>query len=217
MYGLSVGLDHRQDGALRNYITGLSQQGSLPYDRREATELAPQRRRTVFELEEEARANWMAAFEVEQIPTDMFRRGAIVTDIRGPATAKDFTKLLDTVVDELPNGEMRVSHGAIWYAWRVHEQGNTVGGAALYPILDDGSDPMEPLNLRKIRRVVRWVVLDRSELIPWANAGNSTPEFYVLSNVYNRILAGDRVKLKPGEVIHASRLWLHLGRPVGDW
>ncbi len=44
--------------------------------------------------------------------------------------------------------------------------GRLFGGAAIYPVLDDGAEPQEPLDVERVREVYSLLVLDRRQLQP---------------------------------------------------
>ena len=213
----------RRDG-LVNCVTGL---GDPEIDIRQQTQRTWARWPTVWELEQEWCQNWMAHREVSQPAGDTYREGLELTDVQ-PADL-DMSAVpayIQGTVTPEPDGSIQRDKGLLWYAWQLKLQGDKVGGAALFPILDDGLDPREPLDWRRIQRVVGWEVLDRSEITPFQSHGyGAEPEYFVLSDVLttpspnNRRVGGgksidrERAVLRPGDVIHRSRLAFNLGRP----
>ena len=174
------------------------------------------RQRRPWQYEEEVAYDWMAALEVGEIPAAMIRRGAEIRDIRGPVSREVIESVLEGRVFNTLGGTPKLEKGVYHYTHEVIYTGDLGGGAGLYPVLDDGCDPMEPLNLRKVTRVVKWYVFDRDELVAWNSANTAEPEYYVLAWVANAIFSGKRIDIKPGMVIHRSRLWIHGGRPVSQ-
>lgn len=215
----------RADG-LHNCLTGMGvDNGDDSLDTTTQTRRGGTYQRSVYELENEWQQSWMAYREVSQLPYDMFREGFSLVNVEPPTV--DMQAVREAIWGanvQLPDGQMARTRGINWFAWQLREQGDKVGGAALYAVLDDGLDPSEPLDLRRVTRLVGWEVFDRSELNPWAVGYNVEPIYYVLSDVVavastSRSLLPDgtsmpdnRDILQPGDVIHASRLQIHKGR-----
>lgn len=199
----------RLDG-LSNCLTGL---GDPEVDTRLATRRTWSYHPPVTELEQEWMQSWMAYVEVSTIPEAMFRSGFDIINIK-PDTI-DVGSLRSYMEGDLqprPDGTLDLKRSLSYYAWKLREQGDKVGGAVLYPVLDDGLDPREPLDIRRIRRVVGWQVFDRGEITPWGGLRNLRPVYYVMSDVL--AASGDtEYHLQPGDVIHASRVIVHEGRP----
>lgn len=197
----------RLDG-LVNCFTGL---GDPALDTRQNTRRTSSHQRSTWALEQEWGQSWMAFREVSQLPWDMFREGFNLVKVEPPDT--DVAEIMSAVegnLDVKADGQLDRQRGLLYYAWQLREQGDKVGGAVLLPILDDGKDPSQPLDVRSITRVLGWQILDRSEISPWhgSHGLNTEPEYYVLSDVLTAV--GRR--LQPGDVIHRSRLWINPGR-----
>ena len=217
-------MTERQDG-LANCLTNLGiDDGDDTLDTRQRTFRTHTHYRTVYELEAEFDQSWMAATEVEALPAMMFGGGFEVVNIKpdtvDAGAVRSYTL---TDVEAQPDGSIDREPGINWYAWQLREQGDKAGGAALLAILDDGLDPIEPLDHRRIQRVVGWEVFDRSEITPLYSGYNAEPAYYMLSSVLAASRPSSRGPgslpdadaLRPGEVIHASRLWVHVGRTLG--
>ena len=206
--------DIRQDG-LENCLTGL---GEIDRDTRTSTRRTPARQRSVYDLEQEWQQNWMAYREASQLPWDMFREGFTLTGY--VPEDLDIGAIMSAVEGDMAiglGGEIDQSAGLLHYAWQLREQGDKFGGAVLFAIVDDGLDPIEPLDVRRIQRIVGWEVLDRGEITPWwGRAGyNAAPEYYILSDVLAPPASGQAWKpLQAGAVIHASRLMVHRGQTL---
>lgn len=199
--------DWRQDG-LVNCVTGL---GDDELDTSTHTRRTWSYQRSVWDLEQEFIQNWMAAREVSQLPWDMFREGF---DLVGLPEGTDLAAIMSYIEGDFrvrPDGQVEEIEGINSLAHRLRREGDKLGGAVLLPIVDDGLDPIEPLDLRRIRSIKGWVLLDRSEITPWAGyAGvNTRPEYFVLSDVLSSERAGK--DLQPGDIIHRSRLIIHEG------
>lgn len=198
----------RLDG-LSNCLTGI---GDPDVDTRLATRRTWAFQRSVYELEQEWLQSWMAYVEVSTLPEAMFRAGFDVINIK-PDTI-DSASIRSWVEGDLtvmPDGSVSRQRGLGYHAWQLREQGDKFGGALLYPILDDGLDPREPLDVRRIERVVGWEVFDRGEITPWGSSRNLEPQYYVLSDVVSLLESGEHT-LQPGDIIHASRVIVHKGR-----
>lgn len=213
-YPVAVDYLARQDG-LVNDFTGL---GGEELDLRTHTKREPVYQRSVWEYEQEWIACWMARREVSQPAGDCFREGVELVDVK-PDTV-DLSKIKSWIEGDLTpqvDGSINRTRGLLYYAFRTIEQGDKVGGAALYPIMDDGLDPSDPIDWRRIQRIVAWEVLDRSEIVPYHyDTTGAEPDYWILSDVWSRVRRGDRsLALKPGDVIHASRLWIHKGVRLG--
>lgn len=200
----------RLDG-LVNCLTGL---GESPTDTRQATHRTYAWQPTTAELEQEWLQSWTAYREVSQLPWDMFREGFDLVGL--DPDEFDMGEIRSHIEGDLtiqPDGSISDPKGVAYYAWQLREQGDKLGGAALFPILDDGLDPVEPLDLRRVQRVVSWEVFDRDEITPWTGSigVNVEPEYYILSDVM--AVHGDTARvLQPGDVIHRSRLIIHPGQ-----
>ncbi len=203
-------MTERKDG-LANCLTSLGIDDGDTLDTRQRTFRTHTHYRTVYELEAEFDQSWMAATEVEALPAMIFGSGFEVVNIQ-PDTVDSAAvrSYILTDVEAQPDGSIDREPGINWYAWQLREQGDKAGGAALLAILDDGLDPIERLDHRRIQRVVGWEVFDRSEITPLYSGHNAEPAYYMLSSVL-----ASREALRPGEVIHASRLWVHVGRTLG--
>lgn len=195
-----------------NLLTGL---GDEELDHRLHTVRRVDPRRTVQEYEDEWRENAYARREVSQVSGDIFREGVELINVK-PDTI-DLSNLkswLEGDTTPRPDGSIDRTYGLLYYAEKVIETGDKCDGAALFPVLDDGLDPAQPLDWRRIQRVVGWVVFDRSELIPYVHDGMGTePEYWMLADVMSSAIGldGKYRRLRPGQVIHASRLWRHKG------
>ncbi len=196
----------RQDG-LVNLVTGL---GDDELDLRLHTTRSPSYQRSVHEYETEWRDNAYAKREVSQVAGDIFREGLDLVDVKPDSI--DLGQLdswLEGDTTPNPNGSINRTRGLLWYARKTIEQGDKVGGSALMPITDDGMDPVHPLDWRRIQRIRGWVVFDRSEIMPYVTDGMGTePEYWMLSDV---LTSASKGKLRPGQVIHHTRLWRHKG------
>lgn len=206
--------DARQDG-LVNAVTGL---GDDEIDLRLHTHRIPSYQRSVYEYESEWRDNAYAQREVSQVSGDIFREGLDLINVKPEAIDIGALKSwLEGDTTPNPDGSINRTEGLLNYAEKLIEQGDKVGGAALYVIVDDGLDPVHPLDWRRIQRVVAWVVLDRSEIVPYISEGmGMEPEYWMLSDVLStaKVQGGKRQALRPGQVIHHTRLWRHKGIPL---
>lgn len=130
-----------------------------------------------------------------------FQAGCMLTDadFRALYTYED---LAGKIADTFPREEMRLGFGLSGYApdelaeagkyLRKFELpqtvtdariwGNVFGGSAIWPLVDDGLAPEEPLDLSKIRTVLGLRVIDRRWLIPetWYYTGPNAgyPELF---------------------------------------
>lgn len=217
-----------QDG-LSNCLTGLGIDGgdedTLDTRQRTQRTYTNYHFRSVDEFEAEFEQSWMANVEVSTIPYAMFsQRFDIINVEPEDVDMAAVRSYIATDVSAKQDGSLHRDHGINWYAWQLREQGDKVGGAALFAIVDDGLDPVEPLDVRRIQRVRGWEVFDRSEITPWAVGYNVEPEYYVLADVLaaptisrgvgpsGQPLEQQKSTLRPGDVIHKSRLWIHHGR-----
>jgi phage-related protein (TIGR01555 family) len=150
------------------------------------------------------RGNWLARRILEDLPNDCFRRGYTLK-----LPDKEQSEAVMTRAEELCINAKLAEAGATE---------NTVGGAALFPVLDGAiGDLSEPLDLDDNPRIiaVRAVhLLESRELIPlsWYGDINSPkfrqPETYRLHS----LSAGHGGTI--GAVIHESRLAIFHGKRV---
>lgn len=194
-------------------VTGL---GDDELDLRMHTTRVPSHQRSTFEYEQEKRCNPLANREVCQVAGDMFREGFDLVNVEPKGIdVSSIKSWIEGNCTPNPDGSIDRTLGLLYYLQKLIETGDTVGGAALYAIVDDGLDPAYPLDHRRIRRVVAWEILDRSELIPYVTDGMGTePEYWMLADVLTSARVGKDgkvVPLRPGQVIHRSRLARHKG------
>lgn len=201
--------DTRADG-LSNCIEGL---GDPEVDTRLATFRTYTIQPSVEELEQEWIQNWMAYVEVTLVANTMFRSGYDLVKVTPEIDLAAVASYAEGDLHVRADGSVDTQHGLSWYARQLKVQGDKLGGAALYPILEDGMDPREPLNVHRIDRVVGWEVFDRREIVPVATGRNSEPEFWMLADVIELTKASQGTRtLRPGDVIHKSRLRRYIGR-----
>jgi hypothetical protein len=201
--------EDRTDG-LSNCIEGL---GDPSIDTRLQTYRTWHYQPPVEELEQEFQQNWMAYIEVWLLASTMFRAGYDLINVEPEIDTAAVASYAEGDLHVGPDGSLQQTKGMSWYARELKIQGDKFGGAALFPILDDGLDPREPLNLNRIERVRGWTVFDRREITPVPTGRNTLPQYYMLSDVVGLDAAsnGTRV-LAPGDVIHRSRLRFNMGR-----
>jgi hypothetical protein len=195
----------RADG-LYNVITGLN---DPDVDTRQHTERQYRGPRSTWELEAEWQQSWLAAAEIDQMPADMYRSGFDILDVNPPL---DMSKMRSYIEGDLRirwDGTLDNRPSLSSIAWQFTHTGDKLGGSALYPIMADGLDPREPLDLRRVDRVIGWEVFGRDEITPGYYSSSLEPEFYILSDVL-----GGNFDLRPGDVIHRSRLLIHPGLPL---
>lgn len=118
------------------------------------------------------------------------------------AALYSFDDLAGRIVDTYPREEMRVGFGLAGFApdellaakkyltkfelpqtlTEARIWGNNFGGSIIWPFLDDGLDPCEPINLQAIRSVQGLRVIDRRWVLPerWYYEGPKAgwPELY---------------------------------------
>lgn len=202
----------RQD-SLVNVMTGL---GDTEVDLRLHTTRSPVLHpRQTSEYQGEWRKNSMAYREVSQVAGDMFREGLdLINFVPDAIDTRSLKSWLEGDTTPEADGSINRTFGLLYYAQKVIEIGDKVGGAALFPVMRDGLDPAYPIDWRRIEEVVEWVVFDRSELIPYVVDGMGTePDYWMLSSVTS---SSGGHKLTPGQVIHKSRLWRHKGVELSD-
>jgi hypothetical protein len=204
-----VTLDARSDG-LSNCIEGL---GDPSVDTRLQTYRTWGYQPTVDELEQEWIQNWMAYVEVTLLASTMYRAGYSLINVSPDLDLAAVASFTEGDLHVRADGSVDRQKGLSWYAEQLKLQGDKLGGAALFPVLDDGLDPREPLNIHRIERVVGWEVFDRSEITPVPDGRRGQPTYYMLSDVVSlTTAAGGSRELQPGDVIHTSRLYFHMGR-----
>jgi hypothetical protein len=193
--------------ALQNKTTGLGTSEDVQLD----TEIVAGRRMGVGELDLLMQSSALAWRSIWQLAFDVVRKGFSLVNVK-PADLDigELKSYIDGDYSVRPDGSINRARGLLWYVARLLGLGDGLGGAVLIPLLDDGMDPIEPLDVRRIKRITGWVVLDRREITPWSHDGGE-PEYYVLSGSYRR----GTVRL--GDVWHKSRLWVHEGMPISDW
>jgi hypothetical protein len=194
----------RHDG-LVNILTGL---GDSETDTRSSTYRSTEMyQRSVLELESEWGSSWMAAREVNQPAQDMYREGFDLVNVEPPDLDLGRIKSdIEGAQQISANGAIDRQKGLLYYAKHWQVVGDKLGGSALMPIIDDGLDPIEPLDVRRIQRVVGWEVFDRSEITPYWNGAGDEPEYWILADVMK-----SSTGLRAGDVIHKSRLYRNVG------
>ena len=179
-------------------------------DVQDATYRGWTRYRSADELERELQQSDLAYREVFQPADDMFRNGFVLEDVRPGGLTLDMAALQSAVqgnMDVTSEGQIERDMGLLYYAARLVGLGNGLGGAVLVPLLDDGLDPVMPLDVRRIRGIAGWRVFDRREITPLTN-GSDRPEYYMLTGLQASEL---------GSIWHASRVWANEGLVISDY
>lgn len=178
-------------------LTGL---GMASKDKRQSTEFAP-RVLTAIEARDLWRGSDIAARVVETIPREMFRQG------------------FDVNV-----GEDKELSGAIGAAFEVLRAGDALrrakefergyGGAAIWPVINDGSEDLsQPLNEDRIPEITRLKVLEARELTPSTYYDDPFHEKFGEPETYQLVPLSPHVG-SPVITIHESRLIIFEGLRV---
>lgn len=209
--------DYARFDGLSNCLTELGNTNADTLDVRQHTNRslrigAP---RSTVELEAEFNESWMAYREVTLMAEALFREGFTLLGLDKEFDHKRIQSYIEGELAIRPDGSIDRSKSLVWGAWQLREKGDLFGGAALFPLLADGMDPIEPLNVHRIQRVEGWIVFDRDEItpVPGYYGRDLEPEYYMLSSIATmEPREREEFVLRPGAVIHASRLWVHKGR-----
>jgi hypothetical protein len=129
---------------------------------------------------------------------DLFRERLTLMDCEPAVDSKEVMSRLDGYPKTLPDGGLADQPGLLWHARQLVARVDAVGWAGLCAIVDDGLDPVHPLDHRRIQRVVCWEILDRNEITPRNFDGCI---YYTLP-----ITDEPNMQYQPGYVIHESRL-----------
>jgi phage-related protein (TIGR01555 family) len=89
------------------------------------------------------------------------------------------------------------------------KMGRLFGGAAIYPVLDDGQDPSQPLNLERVKAVYSLLVLDRRQMQP--EQWYQDPKSGKLGQVETYRLTVHSGQAYSAPLVHESRLILFGG------
>lgn len=144
----------RNDGALVNVLTGLGVPGK---DRSTATRVGVQTLLSQTELEILYLSGLPRRY-VDEIPDEILRHQPTIK--LSAETEGDSSDLISSFDSYLQG--MQFSH-VLCEAIRLQR---LYGGAGIVMMIDDGLDPTEPVDLKRIRRITGFAALSRHELIP---------------------------------------------------
>lgn len=150
------------------------------------------------------RGNWLARRIVEDLPSDCFGKGYTLSGFD-----KDMSRLLMIAAEALG------VNAKVCEAGKVE---NTIGGAALYPVLDGALGTIDtPLDLDDSPRIiaVRAIhLLESRELIPHTWYGDINSPKYRLPETYRLQSLSAGYAGSVGSIIHESRLAIFPGKRV---
>jgi hypothetical protein len=146
--------------------------------------------------------DWRARREILQPAGDLVREGLELKDLAAWVDTKAVESWLE---GEGVDGEACGLLPALGELWAV---GETYGGAILVAVADDGVPASEPIQLRSLRDVVSWEVLDRWSVWPYRSRGLSGPVDYWTIMDYS---GGVGAIAGASSIVHPSRVAVHWG------
>ncbi len=144
--------------------------------------------------------DWRARREILQPARDLVREGV---DLEGLPEWVDAKAVQSWLEGESEDGE---SCGLLPALGELWAEGETYGGAILVAVADDGEPSSEPIQLRSLRDVVSWEVLDRYSVWPYRSKGLSGPVDYWSVVDYS---GGGHGMISA--IVHPSRVAVHWG------
>lgn len=146
--------------------------------------------------------DWRARREILQPAGDLVREGV---ELEGLPEWVDVNAVQSWLEGEGIDGEACGLLPALGQLWA---EGETYGGAILVAVADDGVPASEPIQLRSLRDVISWEVLDRWSVWPYRSKGQGGPvDYWSVVDWTGSVgtIAG------PSSVIHPSRVAVHWG------
>ncbi len=143
--------------------------------------------------------DWRARREILQPAGDLLRAGV---ELCGLPEWVDMAAVQSWLEGEGVDGEACGLLPALTELWAESE---TYGGAVLVAVADDGVPPSEPIQLRSLRDVVSWEVLDRWSVWPYRSKGLDGPVDYWSIMDYS----GGQTGISA--IVHPSRVAVHWG------
>lgn len=196
-------LEERQDGVLVNVFTGMG----TSRDRTVHTQVAAS---SPFlsenELDQLYMNSWLCRRVVNLHASEATRTG---WDIGLGADSKKARKQSDALIAAGDRLKLRKHVRHALQMARLH------GGAVAIMLLDDGREPEEPVNLKRLRRIKGLHVLDRWRIWPapgWSGIG--MPELYEFNTNRDADLARQGMTGSRTVKIHASRVLRFEGEEV---
>ena len=186
--------DTRNDGALVNALSGM---GMASKDRSISTEVRSNRLLTEPELEA-LYLNGVPRRYVDAIPNEILRH--VPTLQLGGEDTEDDQDLITEFETYLQATQFDHALAEVIKLQRLY------GGAGLVLLLDDGLDPAEPVDIKRLRAVRDYIPLSRHELLPedYTITDYSKPEHYRITT--SQKLTPDQQGTYVNMLIHHSRV-----------
>lgn len=145
--------------------------------------------------------DWRARREILQPARDLVREGV---DLEGLPEWVDVAAVQSWLEGEGEDGETCGLLPALGELWA---EGETYGGAILVAVADDGVPASERVQLRSLRDVISWEVLDRWSVWPYRRTMGGPVEYWTVVDHSGAIgqIAGT------SSIIHPSRVAVHWG------
>jgi hypothetical protein len=144
--------------------------------------------------------DWRARREILQPARDLVREGVELEGLPEWVDAKAVQSWLEGESEDGESCGLLPALGELW------AEGETYGGAILVAVADDGVPSSEPIQLRSLRDVVSWEVLDRYSVWPYRSKGLSGPVDYWSVVDYS---GGGHGMISA--IVHPSRVAVHWG------
>lgn len=145
--------------------------------------------------------DWRARREILQPARDLVREGL---ELEGLAEWVDVAAVQSWLEGENEDGEACGLLPALGELWA---EGETYGGAVIVAVADDGVPAYEPVQLRSLRDVVAWEVLDRYSVWPYRRSPGGPVEYWNVVDWSGNIGQISGVT----SIIHPSRVAVHWG------
>jgi 2'-5' RNA ligase len=147
--------------------------------------------------------SWTGRREIVVPMGDLTRKGVELADLPEWVDAK----AVKSAIEGDPHKRQTEGHAGLLSAftewWGV---GIAYGGALLVPIVEDGREPWEPLDLANVQTIRSWEVLDRYECCPFRRTQGGPVEYWLLATSRELVTSAR-------QVLHPSRVLPHWG----DW
>lgn len=160
-------------------------------------------RLSLYELSQLWETNWICARICEQGPKDMTRKW-----VELKADSLDQGKIQD-----LERYARKLKVAAAFKD--AQTWANLFGGAAIFINIDDGLDPVKPVDLNKIKSIQSLRVLDMYEITPRIDPIRTNycdPDYYETTGQQSILVGANGQPLSlPGLVIHKSRILRFIG------
>jgi len=183
---------------LDSWVSALTGLGTTTHDKRMSTGFTAD-----LVTDREARDLWrgddLAKRVIELIPKSMMRTGFDVKIENSKEEAEGFSSLFETL-----------KATAIFTKAKMYER--AYGGAAIWPVVNDGSIDMAlPLNEDRISEVSHLTLFEPRELQPWRYYNEPHKPKYGEVEVWRVVPIGHRGMSAPTTLIHESRLIIFPG------